>query len=485
MSEGADRRANTQSSADVRVTPSLSPEARAQEIRARVEQATKGPWLTTPDDSSPWDALHYAVLTEDVPWLLDQLASLRAQLADATRDAHRCSGCGHRWYGPLRGADLCGDCWRRGQTAILGPPPGAGEPDVRELIERFKAMRANSEAEIRRMKRKHLSQVSVPDMYVRHGEACTLNVVIAELEALLASRAPAPRGFVDGVLYCYGGCGRRYTDFPLDVILPNAEWNRIAVGEPYAEPRPSDEQEGRGGVLCAMCIVERLSQLPDVTVAFLTTDERCDPNKAVSRAPASEEPRRALVVASKDGSSEWWVCFRCWVAYHVPTTGYYAKCHQCGYDTRPWPANPLDTLRLTEWRRPNAASEASLPPAEAQGPATGWQPSEAIGPLNGVRQAIDEAWLDIAEWQRLAREQRAAHPNPNHAPKMPSEAGIQKSERVRQNLALADVALVTLAKLLAPSGGSAPPPVCTRGKSSSAIGTARRATTIARRQRSR
>jgi hypothetical protein len=133
------------------------------------------------------------------------------------------------------------------------------------------------------------------------------------------------------------------------------------------------------------------------------------------------------------------------------------------------------------WEEVCQAAEA----AEAQGPATGWQPSEAIGPLNGVRQAIDEAWLDIAEWQRLAREQRAAHPNPNHAPKMPSEAGIQKSERVRQNLALADVALVTLAKLLAPSGGSAPPPVCTRGKSSSAIGTARRATTIARRQRSR
>ena len=32
---------------------------------------------------------------------------------------HRCSGCGHRWEGPLKGVELCGDCWRRGQSAIL------------------------------------------------------------------------------------------------------------------------------------------------------------------------------------------------------------------------------------------------------------------------------------------------------------------------------------------------------------------------------
>ena len=41
----------------------------------------------------------------------------------AARTLHRCSGCGYRWDGPLTGAELCGDCWRKGQTAILTSPP--------------------------------------------------------------------------------------------------------------------------------------------------------------------------------------------------------------------------------------------------------------------------------------------------------------------------------------------------------------------------
>ena len=50
--------------------------------------------------------------------------------------------------------------------------------------------------------------------------------------------------------------------------------------------------------------------------------------------------------------AEWWVCFHCWIAYHVPTTGYYGDCQSCGKPTQRWPANPLQTLRTIEWRRP-------------------------------------------------------------------------------------------------------------------------------------
>lgn len=80
-------------------------------------------------------------------------------------------------------------------------------------------------------------------------------------------------GVVDGVLYCYGGCGRRYADFGLDVMLPAALWNEIAVGPPFDETQLNIRREGRGGVLCANCIVERLAKLSGVTVAHLTTDE--------------------------------------------------------------------------------------------------------------------------------------------------------------------------------------------------------------------
>lgn len=95
--------------------------------------------------------------------------------------------------------------------------------------------------------------------------------VLAEVSALKAD-ALRPAGTVNGDLYCYGGCGRRYEDFGLDTILPTPLWNQIAVGPPFREPHPSDEREGRGGVLCAACIVQRLADIPGTTVARLTVD---------------------------------------------------------------------------------------------------------------------------------------------------------------------------------------------------------------------
>lgn len=46
--------------------------------------------------------------------VLAELDRLRAAEAE---QRHRCSGCGHRWEGPLKGAELCGDCWRTKQHA--------------------------------------------------------------------------------------------------------------------------------------------------------------------------------------------------------------------------------------------------------------------------------------------------------------------------------------------------------------------------------
>lgn len=39
---------------------------------------------------------------------------------------HMCIGCHYRWEGE-GGAMLCGDCWRRGQAAILGIVPTLDE----------------------------------------------------------------------------------------------------------------------------------------------------------------------------------------------------------------------------------------------------------------------------------------------------------------------------------------------------------------------
>lgn len=85
-------------------------------------------------------------------------------------------------------------------------------------------------------------------------------------EVVEAGPGTLPRGFHEGVLYCYGGCGTRYKDFPRDVHLPTHLWNRIAVGPPFDETQNGIERDGRGGVLCPACIVARLAALPECTV---------------------------------------------------------------------------------------------------------------------------------------------------------------------------------------------------------------------------
>lgn len=84
------------------------------------------------------------------------------------------------------------------------------------------------------------------------------------------------RGFVDGVLYCYGGCDTKYSDFACDVLLPTPLWNRIAVGPPFDHAQVSVDREGRGGVLCPTCIIQRLAALPECTAVFVDIADRRD-----------------------------------------------------------------------------------------------------------------------------------------------------------------------------------------------------------------
>lgn len=72
---------------------------------------------------------------------------------------------------------------------------------------------------------------------------------------------------------CYG-CGCADPDSPLDILLPTPLWNRIAVGPPFDESWDAS-REGRGGLLCVRCIVDRLSKLEGVTAVFMDiTDHR-------------------------------------------------------------------------------------------------------------------------------------------------------------------------------------------------------------------
>lgn len=49
-----------------------------------------------------------------------------------------------------------------------------------------------------------------------------------------------------------------------------------------------------------------------------------------------------------------------------------------------------------------------------------------------MRDAISIAHRDIGEWIQLAEQQREKTERPDHAPQCPSEAGIQRSHKVRE-----------------------------------------------------
>ena len=52
-------------------------------------------------------------------------------------------------------------------------------------------------------------------------------------------------------------CGKPYEDFPLDVVLPDDQWERVCP---------------EGGVLCAACLVKRAANLPRVLVMRATLE---------------------------------------------------------------------------------------------------------------------------------------------------------------------------------------------------------------------
>ena len=128
------------------------------------------------------------------------------------------------------------------------------------------------------------------------------------------------------------------------------------------------------------------------------------------------------VAAEKNNQTPWWVCFHCWVAYYVPTSGYYGKCQQCGRDTRRWPANPLDTLLLREWCR-----ESATPALRAETP----QPSPRT---QAVREQTAERIERLRDCERLpGKITEAERPQPSPSVEW-AKANLRAAHLVREGL---------------------------------------------------
>jgi hypothetical protein len=51
---------------------------------------------------------------------MDAAADALAERDKLNTIEHFCTGCHHRWEGDLKGAELCGDCWRKAQGVVQG-----------------------------------------------------------------------------------------------------------------------------------------------------------------------------------------------------------------------------------------------------------------------------------------------------------------------------------------------------------------------------
>ena len=69
-------------------------------------------------------------------------------------------------------------------------------------------------------------------------------------------------------------CGKPYSSFPLDVTIPDDQWRQI--------------HDSKGGVLCANCMVARLSRLPGAIAVRARLEVAADEVTASATAPAWE-----------------------------------------------------------------------------------------------------------------------------------------------------------------------------------------------------
>jgi len=67
-------------------------------------------------------------------------------------------------------------------------------------------------------------------------------------------------------------CGLLYQEFGIDTTLPDNQWLTI-------------HPEGRGGLLCANCIVKRASRLPGIIATRMVLEICSPPNNALQEVP--------------------------------------------------------------------------------------------------------------------------------------------------------------------------------------------------------
>jgi hypothetical protein len=255
-------------------------------------------------------------------------------------------------------------------------------------------------------------------------------------------------------------CENEFEDEAHDIIREL----RAALAAAPVEPEKMDDQWRTWYAEPCQCCTSNLGPLSPYK--FCQHGHEFKMDAPVEPAPTKEQLE-----------SKWWVCFHCWIAYCVPTTGYYGKCQSCNKDTRRWPADPLTTLRMTEWTRKATPSRApstepapmkddewpfkagfqagvnsvdkygesqetaaeayasylAATPSPAPGEPQGWQPIETAPKdgrwilvtsvhnpyANGVMQWVDGDWLD---WQdHIVRTEAITHWMP--LPPPPGEPG--------------------------------------------------------------
>ena len=87
-------------------------------------------------------------------------------------------------------------------------------------------------------------------------------------------------------------CGKPYSDFPLDTVLPDEQWRMI--------------HDSEGGLLCANCMVARLAKLPGAVAVRMRLEFAKEPPYSPSDAEV-EAATEALHKSLPNGATVYWI----------------------------------------------------------------------------------------------------------------------------------------------------------------------------------
>lgn len=110
----------------------------------------------------------------------------------------------------------------------------------------------------------------------------------------------------------------------------------------------NDEHGGRTWGVCRKVVASLDKQQGNSEAAANSVKDSEGEGEKTMGAIRDEQQAETNLVTGE--FAKWWICFPCWKAYYVPTSGYFGPCPDCKRPTLRWPGDPNKTLSMIEFK---------------------------------------------------------------------------------------------------------------------------------------